>query len=652
MKGLACACLLAVVPAAAQPVTSGWVYQSPSGNLLYQLDERGQRIADFSHCGYRSGIEPLPDVKKLIPPDRWVNVSPADGDDRANIQAAIQKVSSMTPDADGWRGVLFLNAGEYQLSEGIQIAASGVILKGAGNDEKSGTLLRATAKRQHTLIQIGGSGERRMEKGSTRKLTQKLVPSGARSFEVDSTAGYSVGDTVIVHRPSTAEWIKELKMDRLGPKPAKPWTAGSKDLSFDRVITRIDGRWLTVDAPLAQTIEAEFGGASICRYTWPGRISQSGIEDLCGISDHSGATDEKHGWNFISTGKLQHGWIRNISARHFGYSAVSTGDGGKWLTIADSQCLDPVSRIEGGRRYSFNNGGAELTLFINNHARGGRHDYVFGALVPGPNAFVKCTAEMAYSDSGPHHRWSVGGLFDNVKIDGNQLNIRNRGNSGSGHGYAGAYMVVWNSTASGFRVENPPTARNWLIGSTGEILPNYRKPPAGGPDGTYEHSGPQGNPVNPGSLYLAQLQQRQKAPASVFHEIWLGDIDQHTSDGNRGEEVAADPAWLARLSAQSGLPVDARFDRPAGNQVTAFSFKLNSNANETIVAAALTLSLKSAAGAWIGIDGIPGKQDLECTGSAVRTIEIDPALLTDGHLNVAVGGSASVDFGVLQIQSR
>jgi hypothetical protein len=79
MTGFTCACLLAVVPAAAQPVTSAWVYPSPSGNLLYQLDGRGQRIADFSQCGYRGGIEPLPDVRKLIPPDRWVNVSPAMG---------------------------------------------------------------------------------------------------------------------------------------------------------------------------------------------------------------------------------------------------------------------------------------------------------------------------------------------------------------------------------------------------------------------------------------------------------------------------------------------------------------------------------------------------------------------------------------------
>ena len=75
--------------------------------------------------------------------------------------------------------------------------------------------------------------------------------------------------------------------------------------------------------------------------------------------------------------------MRNITAQYFGYSAVSVGSGAKWLTVADSQCLDPISLIDGGRRYSFNNDGAECTLFVNNYARGGRHDFVFGASVKG-----------------------------------------------------------------------------------------------------------------------------------------------------------------------------------------------------------------------------------------------------------------------------
>jgi len=133
---------------AAQAPNSAWVYPSATGNLLYQLDERGQRITDFSHCGYRGGTVPLPDVTALIPQSRWVHVSPADGDDKDRIQAAINTVSAKTPDANGWRGVVFLNAGEYQVARTLTISASGVVLKGAGNHATTGTRIRATDPRR------------------------------------------------------------------------------------------------------------------------------------------------------------------------------------------------------------------------------------------------------------------------------------------------------------------------------------------------------------------------------------------------------------------------------------------------------------------------------------------------------------------------
>lgn len=41
----------------------------PRRSMLRQFDSRGQRIADFSQCGYRSGTEPLPNVTALIPQD-------------------------------------------------------------------------------------------------------------------------------------------------------------------------------------------------------------------------------------------------------------------------------------------------------------------------------------------------------------------------------------------------------------------------------------------------------------------------------------------------------------------------------------------------------------------------------------------------------
>jgi len=315
--------------AGAQAPNGAWVYPSSTGNLLYQLDERGQRINDFSQCGYRGGTEPLPDVTALIPQSRWVTVNPGTGDDTALVQAAIDSVEALTPDANGWRGVVLLKAGEFQLASTLTINASGVVLKGEGDSATTGTRLRATDPRQYNLISVTGSGSRSTVANTTRNLTQKLVPAGARTFQVDSTTGLAAGHSVIVKRPSTANWIADIDMDQLGPAPVVPWTAGSKDLLFDRTITRIDGNWITVDVPLPQTFESVYGGGQIWRYTWTGRIQQVGIEDLYGFSDYATATDEAHAWKFIQINNAQHAWVRNITAQCFGYSAVSVGDGAK-----------------------------------------------------------------------------------------------------------------------------------------------------------------------------------------------------------------------------------------------------------------------------------------------------------------------------------
>jgi autotransporter-associated beta strand protein len=652
----------------AQVVNSSWVYPSASGNLLYQLDERGQRIIDFSHCGYRSGVEPLPNVNAVIPQSRWVYVSPGTGDDTTLIQTAIDSVEAMTPDANGWRGVVFLNAGEYQLASTITINASGVVLKGAGDDPTTGTRLRATDARQYNLISVTVSGSRSTVAGTTHDLTQKLVPAGARTFEVDSTAGLAVGHTVIVKRPSTANWIADIDMDQLGPgsfggqADDVPWAPGAYDLLFDRTVTRIDGNWITVDVPLPQTFEQLYGGGQIWRYTWANRLQQVGIEDIYGFSDYASTTDELHAWTFIRITNMQNGWVKNITAQYFGYAAVSIGDGAKWLTVADSQCLDPISLIDGGRRYSFNNDGAECSLFVNCYARKGRHDFVFGATVPGPNAFVHGTADTAYSDTGPHHRWSVGGLFDLVTVNGHDLNVQNRGNSGTGHGWAGAYMTVWNCKANTFRVRNPPTSRNWLIGSIGNIGASSGAVGAD-PPGTYDSSGPSGTgkPVHTRSLYHGQLQQRLKWPGSEFREVWLGDLDQHSSAGGTGEAMNCDPAWLAQLEALDALPASANFDQLSGSRHVAFTLDFPRTPGDTVVAASLTVSLRAIGSA--ATDGIRlenttspqtfaslGWNPISTTTPTVRTLEVSPSMLSDGRLNVALGTNCAVDYAVLHLQ--
>jgi hypothetical protein len=151
--------------------------------------------------------------------------------------------------------------------------------------------------------------------------------------------------------------------------------------------------------------------------------------------------------------------------------------------------------------------GGQLTLVRDSDAIGGRHDFVLDSIVPGPNVFVNDTSDNAYDESGPHHRWSTGTLFDNVVVhattesghpSAGSLVAYNRGkdSAGSLQGWAGANMVFWNSTGKFLRLEQPPTAQNWAIGCTGDYTVG---------DGFFESLG---TPVDPQSLYYAQLQDR------------------------------------------------------------------------------------------------------------------------------------------------
>ncbi len=469
-----------------------WVQIGASGRLLYRADAQGNVVPDFSNAGYRGGGVRLP----LVPVR--ITLEAPTGDAGELIQRAIDRVSAMPLDASGVRGAVLLRRGTYRIAGSLRVRASGVVLRGEG----AGTVLLATGATQRSLIQVGGERNRREVVGTRRAVTDAYVPVGARSLRVDRAEAFRVGDTVIIHRPSTAAWIHELGMDRIPPRPdGEPivqWAPGSKDLFFDRTVTAVEGTRVTFDAPVMTALQREYGGASVYRYTFAGRIAEVGIESLAGDSQYASATDELHGWSFIDVEATQNAWVRDVTGSHFGYSLVLAGDDTRFLTVQDCAHRDPVSQITGGRRYTFHCDGCALTLWQRNRAQEGRHDFVTGATAPGPVVFLDGVAEQAHSESGPHHRWAAGVLYDSVRVTGADaaLSVYNRLNLGSGHGWSGAYHVLWNSQAPEMRCESPPTAINWAIGA---VTPRRLGACA------WESSG---RAALPASLYRAQLRDR------------------------------------------------------------------------------------------------------------------------------------------------
>jgi hypothetical protein len=479
------------------------VYRGEDGKLAYTTDFRGNRIPDFSYVGYKGGGVPIPHVPVAI------TVGPGDGDDEARIQEAIDYVSKLALDRDGFRGTVLLREGTYRIAGSLRIQASGVVVRGAGKGG-DGSVLVAAGTGRRALIEVHGESEIRMETSAGCKITDLYVPVGSRTFHVNSAAGLSIGDTIVVRRYGNREWISEIGMDRIVPRPGNPQETKQWQpfhLDFERMITEIAGNRVTVDAPIVCAIEERWGGGEIFPYT-DLRITQVGVEHLRLVSeydesvraDYRGeeyAADEEHAWDAVVFHNVRDAWAQHIETFHFADSGFLAGRGAKWITVQDCSVLDPVSTLAGGRRYSFKIDG-QLVLMQRNYTERARHGLAVNSRVSGPNVFLDSAAALQYNWSEPHHRWSVGGLYDNVD---SPIAIQDRQYLGSGHGWAGANYVLWNSRGR-FILQKPPTAQNYAIGHVGERHPGNFAPRAEG----YEESREQH--VEPRSLYLSQLEDR------------------------------------------------------------------------------------------------------------------------------------------------
>ncbi|WP_082053585.1 immunoglobulin-like domain-containing protein [Gordoniibacillus kamchatkensis] len=514
----------AMDPASVPPHQSAVAFLNAQGSMQYVPDYKGNRVLDFSNSGYMGGGVKIPSVPAVK------TIQPVDGDNTAAIQAAIDEVSQMPPQANGFRGTLLLKKGTYPVSGTLHINTGGVVLRGEGNGA-DGTVLYGTGTKARNLIEIGSTTGPAADSSSAVEVTDLYVPSGARSFHVKDASAYNVGDTVMVRRAGNSRWITEIGMDHIYMRPGSVTTTqwSAFNLDFDRVITAIDrtNNVVTVDAPLANAIDRKWGGGMLLKYSDPSRIQQVGVEFIRADSDFDKSvistvmdndttdpyySDENHAERFIVFNSVKNGWVRNVSAYHMAYSLVQMGRSAKWITVQDSSSYDMVSIITGGRRYVIHYMG-QLCFAQRIHVETARHAFVVDSRVPGPNVALESDAVQNYNTSEPHHRWSVGGLFDNIKAP---ISIRDRAWLGSGHGWAGANYVTWN-TEGELTSQQPPTAQNYAIGHTGRVVPglvpdDYDTRPR--QDAYWDHYGEH---VGPASLYKQQLKERlgEQAVANI-----------------------------------------------------------------------------------------------------------------------------------------
>lgn len=151
-------CLTIVFVPAGGQAFSKLVKPCENGKLEYlAYSNKGEeikvnQIPDFSYAGYRFGGIELPQLPVEI------RLSPMEGDNRQQIQNAIDQLSAVPPDENGFRGTILLSSGTYPVNGPIYISASGIVLRGEGQYPGSdgGTEIIATASRQHDFINFSG----------------------------------------------------------------------------------------------------------------------------------------------------------------------------------------------------------------------------------------------------------------------------------------------------------------------------------------------------------------------------------------------------------------------------------------------------------------------------------------------------------------
>jgi hypothetical protein len=489
------------LPAAnASGVQSEWVHLTSTGKLAYETLPGGDRIIDFSYAGYRGGGVKLP----AVPVQK--SVAPSGGDDSAAIQSAIDAVAAL-PSEGGFRGAVLLDSGTFHCEKPITLSQDGVVLRGSGSDEK-GTVIEMTGA-AHTCLYIQGAPVKFQKENpaDVYPISDAYVPSGATSLSVKDPNGLNAGDTILVRWLRTAKWIHFMGMDNLVRNgKLQNWIQTDSPVAFQRTVRSIEGNHITLDVPLTDSIDSQYLSGVVVKTLPPKRLTQCGFESLRINSRPPAGMLTAPNNGAIIIDNCEDCWCSDILTSDTLSVAQVLGNARR-ITLLAIKALHTATVAKGaGYPADFTLRGSQV-LIDRCSSTGNGAFYVDTAHAPAAlNAVLYCFFEGDGAIQ-PHQRWSTGLLMDNCKLPQGKVDLINRGTAGSGHGWAIGWSVAWNCAAKSLDIQQPPGSMNWCIGCTGEMdwgkAKNGEEPRKPGP-----WLSSYGTPVEPASLYLAQLRER------------------------------------------------------------------------------------------------------------------------------------------------
>ncbi|CAG8983913.1 hypothetical protein HYALB_00006880 [Hymenoscyphus albidus] len=428
-----------------------------SVNVNYNdvVTDEGDRLPDFSFCGYHSSDKPLPSAAPTI------TLNAGKGDQTKLIQNALDKVSTSG-------GVVVLSQGTFEFLGQLRLQ-SNTVLRGAG----MGKTVLTTKNGSMNLITMG-NGDGKAKVGDAVAITDSHVPIGATNFTVKSTAGLAVGSEVYIQRAVTPEWVRENGMSDL-VRNGKPqvWLEVSR-VFFKAEITTlttisgrqfrqksqsisISGNIVTIDIPLTYSLDSRYMAPQLVPYTPPTGSSEMGVENLSITLSPT------------CSAKSTDSFARSLNI--IGYNAFVTVQPNTFRHTLVNINMHRNGATDNGAGYAGGIGIEGTQILVSDCSAYGPLDAKFYSiwtttLTPGPNAIVRFTAQQSSMIIQPHMRWGHGLLIDNSTTP---LEFMNRATAGSGHGWPISGGVGWNVRGKfKLKAESPPLGVNWCIGCEGD----------------------------------------------------------------------------------------------------------------------------------------------------------------------------------------
>lgn len=503
-------------------------------------DSAGRFLHDFSYAGYHRGEKPIPVIEG---PRFRVTDAPflADSTGKSDATLAIQQTIDSVEAHGG--GVVYIPAGTYLLSlqagqeYGLRISGDNVVLRGAGVD-RTFLINTATTMRSAELIDIRPAAWGTWfgkESGALFLTRDELLPTS--TVQLSDVSSFSVGDSILIRTNVTAEFIAEHGMTEgvIGG-----WQTSMQGVIFSRRITAINNnsKEITIDVPTRYFLKQR-DSARI--YYPPKQIQEVGIEDFSiGNLQHPATTGwgdndytiegtgsyEVHGSHLIRFLNAENCWVRRINT----FRPVENGSDNhllsnmlllsesRFITVDSCDFRKPQYEGGGGNGYLYTLQAQECLITACN-AEHGRHNFDFKAMKTSGNVVYNNRAADSRYTSDFHMWLSPSNLFDNMSMDGDNLEAKYRPYGGGvEHGHSTTQSVFWNTQGDAYMsgkeysVQSQQYGWGYVIGTRGAAT-GVNVTLA---SGTYPSTAPMdfvegeglGTTLEPHSLYLDQTVRR------------------------------------------------------------------------------------------------------------------------------------------------